>query len=107
MSRGDCLTWLTAHGLPSPGKSACVFCPYQNRRRWQEMKRDGGADWAKAVEVDAAIRNARPPGELFVHPARVPLPDAVQIPEDYGYSQIELLPMEDADAECDSGYCFM
>lgn len=107
MSRADCLTWLQTHSLPSPGKSACVFCPYQNRRRWQEMKRENGADWQHAVKVDASIRNVRLPGQLFVHPACVPLDQAVIVPEDFGLTQLELLPMEDADAECDSGFCFM
>lgn len=107
MSRADCLAWLEAHSLPSPGKSSCTFCPFHNRRSWEEMKRAGGSDWQEAVAVDAAIRNVRPPGELFVHPARVPLPEAVTIPEDYGYSQLNLLETNDADAECDSGFCFM
>lgn len=107
MSRVDCLVWLDAHDLPSPGKSSCVFCPFLNRKAWQQMKREGGADWQHAVEVDAAIRNVRPPGQLFVHPARVPLTEAVTIPEDTGYSQLDLLSSDDQDAECDSGHCFL
>lgn len=104
MSRADCLRWLEAHALPSPGKSSCTFCPFQAMRSWRDLKRGGGPDWAEAVAVDAAIRDVRPPGQLFVHPARVPLPDAVTIPEDYGMSQGEF---NLADAECDSGFCFL
>lgn len=107
MDRADCLAWLAAHNLPSPGKSSCVFCPFLNKRAWQEMKREGGTDWAHAVEVDNAIRNVRPPGELFVHPKRLPLEQAVIIPEDTGYSQLDMLSSDDADAECDSGHCFL
>lgn len=107
MSRADCLAWLAAHNLPSPGKSSCVFCPFLNRRAWQEMKREDGADWQHAVAVDMAIRDVRPPGQLFVHPKRLPLPDAVTIPEDTGYSQLAILASDDADAECDSGHCFL
>lgn len=107
MNRADCLNWLEAHNLPSPGKSSCVFCPFLNKRAWQEMKRAGGADWQHAVEVDAAIRNVRLPGQLFVHPKRLPLPQAVVIPEDTGYSQLEMLASDDQDAECDSGHCFL
>lgn len=107
MSRADCLTWLAAHNLPSPGKSSCVFCPFLNKRAWQEMKRQGGADWQHALEVDAAIRNVRLPGQLFVHPRRVPLSEAVVIPEDTGFSQLDLLASDDQDAECDSGHCFL
>lgn len=104
MSRADCLAWLQDHSLPSPGKSACVFCPFQNRRRWEELKREGGADWQHAVAVDNAIRDVRPPDALYVHPACQPLEQAVTIPEDYGMSQGSF---DLADAECDSGFCFL
>lgn len=102
MRRGDCVTWLERNGLEVPGKSACVFCPYHNRLAWETMKRNEPEDWAVAVEIDLQIRNARPPYPLFVHSARVPLTEAVNIPEDKGYSQLGLL-----DTECDSGYCFL
>lgn len=109
MTRADCVQWLKAHDLPVPGKSACVFCPFHNKNAWQEMKRAGGRDWQVAIEVDAQIRNTRPPYPLFVHRARVPLAEAVQIPEDYGMEQRDLFgPAEDDDlATCDSGHCFL
>jgi hypothetical protein len=107
MDRQDCLNWLAAHNLPSPGKSSCVFCPFLNKRAWQQMKREGGADWQHAVEADNAIRNVRLPGQLFVHPKRLPLAQAVVIPEDSGYSQLDMLTSDDQDAECDSGHCFL
>lgn len=103
MTRADCFTWLQQNNLPSPGKSACVFCPYQNIYKWQQMKREDGPDWKHALEVDEQIRQARPPYDLFVHPATIPLVDAVRIPEDQGLTQLDLL----HDAECDSGYCFL
>jgi hypothetical protein len=102
MRRGDCVTWLERNGLEVPGKSACVFCPYHNRLAWEEMKRNEPEDWAVAVEIDLQIRNVRPPYPLFVHTARVPLEEAVSIPEDNGYQQPGLF-----DAECDSGHCFL
>lgn len=107
MSRGDCQQWLEGHGLAVPSKSSCVFCPFLNKRAWQEMKRENGSDWEKAVEADRVIRHVRPPGELFVHPALKPLAEAVTILEDYGLSQLSLLDSDDADAECDSGHCFL
>lgn len=107
MSRADCLAWLAARNLPAPSKSSCVFCPFLNKRAWEEMKRQGGADWQHAVEVDAAIRDVRLPGQLFVHPKLLPLPQAVVIPEDFNYSQISMLASDDADVECDSGFCFL
>lgn len=106
MSRADCLRWLRNHGLPAPGKSSCVFCPYLDKRAWETMKREAGDDWRRAVAVDETIRNARLPGQLFVHSRCEPLPDAVSIPEDSGYSQLEMLASDDADAPCDSGFCF-
>jgi len=109
-SRADCLAWLEKNDLPSPGKSSCTFCPYHSRKAWEEMKREGGADWQQAVEADAVIRYRRPPYPLFVHPDCKPLAEAVRIPEDYGAKQIdmfELLESNDRDAECDSGHCFL
>lgn len=101
MTRNDCTNYLERHGLEVPGKSACVFCPYHNKRAWQEMKRENGDDWHKAVAVDEAIRKVRPPYDLFVHSARIPLVDVdLSLPEDNG--QLRLL-----NEECDSGYCFM
>lgn len=73
MTRNDCTLWLERHGLEAPPKSSCVFCPYHNSAAWVELKHGGNGDWEKAVEVDRAIRKARPPYDLFVHPARVPL----------------------------------
>ena len=75
MSRADCVRWLQAHDLEVPPKSSCVFCPYHDTRSWQELKSRGDGDWQKAVQVDEQIRKARPPYDLFVHPARVPLVD--------------------------------
>ena len=71
------------------------------------MKRAGGADWEEALAVDVAIRDTMLPGALYVHPKRVPLAEAVVIPEDFGYTQLELLASNDQDAECDSGFCFL
>jgi hypothetical protein len=103
--RQDCLDWLKRAGLPSPGKSSCVFCPFLNKAAWADMRAEGGADWDKAVEVDASIRTIRMPGELFVHSKRVPLMDAV-VPE-VASNQMELLSSDDMEAECDSGHCFL
>jgi hypothetical protein len=73
MTRHDCARWLEAHGLEVPPKSSCTFCPYHNSAAWAELKQAGGKDWKQALEVDRAIRKARPPYDLFVHPARIPL----------------------------------
>jgi len=74
MTRLDCIQWLDRHGLEVPPKSACTFCPYHSTAEWRRIKATP-EDWREAVEVDRAIRKARPPYDLFVHPARIPLED--------------------------------
>ena len=101
MARADCVLWLEARGLDVPPKSACVFCPYHSLGSWKRLKRAGGQDWAKAVEVDSAIRNRRDPHSIYIHPARLPLEEAVRIPEDVGAAQLEM------EMPCDGGVCFV
>lgn len=101
MSRNDCAVWLQAHGLDVPPKSACVFCPYRKPAQWQAVKNADGDDWRHALAVDAAIRHKRGGfGELFIHPARVPLADAVKEPDG---AQLAL----ETEAPCDGGVCFV
>lgn len=98
MTRNDCINWLRRHDLEVPVKSACVFCPFHNRSAWWEMKHENGVDWRKAIDVDEAIRKARPPYDLFVHSDRIPLTE-IKSPQDNG--QMELW-----SEEC-SGVCFV
>ncbi len=98
MTRQDCVSWLEAHGLEVPPKSSCVFCPYHHLAAWLELKQSGNGDWAKAVDVDRAIRKARPPYDLFVHPARAPL-ESVDLRTEREKGQLGLW-----DEEC-SGLC--
>lgn len=103
ISRADCVAWLQEQKLEVPPKSSCTFCPYRSLASWKQLKREGGPDWEEAVAVDETIRDKRPKAELFVHPYRRPLADAVTIPEDEGAAQLELeLGLEQP---CDSGYC--
>jgi hypothetical protein len=74
MTRSDCINWLDRHGLEVPPKSACTFCPFHSTAEWRRIKQTP-EDWAEALKVDEAIRNAHPPYVLFVHPARKPLAD--------------------------------
>jgi hypothetical protein len=73
MSREDVRRWLEKHGIEVPPRSACVFCPFQSRAEWRGL---GLGDWAAAVGVDEAVRGARLPGLLYVHPQRVALAHA-------------------------------
>lgn len=101
MTREACIAWLQARGLDVPPKSACTFCPFTSLSRWQALKRSGGADWEEAVATDEAVRSKRPGFDLYIHPARRPLEEAVSIPEDQGAHQLEL------ELPCDSGHCFV
>mgnify|MGYP003466734516 FL=1 len=107
MSRADCIQWLETHGLEVPPKSSCTFCPFHNKRAWQEMKRRGGLDWQDAIKADELIRHAQPDGKgisLYIHSSGKPLAQAVTIPEDFGAEQGTF----DLDnAACDSGHCFL
>lgn len=102
LSRDDCLRWLGARGLPSPGRSACKQCPYRAPASWVELKRQGGEDWQQALAADAQLRATGRP--WYLHPARVPLGDAVQSAEDAG--QLRLWD-DETDPTCDSGHCFL
>jgi len=75
MSRWDCRLWLDRHGLEIPPRSACVFCPFHSRSEWRDIRDNAPTDWKRAVEVDEAIRKARPPYDLFVNVQRKPLPE--------------------------------
>lgn len=89
--REDCLDYLDSNGLPSPGKSACTFCPYHSMEAWNQLN---GVDLKEAIMVDEAIRDKRGDYPLYVHPKRVPLREIERTVEEEGL-------------ECDSGYCFL
>ena len=101
MTRMDCVAWLQQQGLDVPPKSACTFCPFHSRREWQDLKERGGPDWQRAVEIDELVRHQRDLHDLFVHPARKPLEQAVRIPRDDGAEQLEM------EIPCDGGACFV
>lgn len=97
LTRQNVKDWLTAHGLPVPPRSACVFCPFHTRREWADVMAVPG-DRTKAIAVDESVRQARMPGELFIHPSRVPLA-MVDLRSEQEKGQMELW-----DAEC-TGSC--
>lgn len=101
ITRNDCKAWLLANRLSVPPKSACIFCPYKSINAWKELKRVGSPDWQEALEVDRILRSKRPLHTLFIHPARVPLTEAVQIPDDIEAKQLAL------EIPCNGGICFV
>jgi hypothetical protein len=78
LTREACIRIVVEAGLPMPKKSACVFCPYTDNRRWQEMKRDDPASFEKACQADEALRDQSSSGMRglsYVHRSLVPLRD--------------------------------
>ena len=77
--RGDCLALIRELGLPTPKKSACVFCPYHDDATWRDLKANHPTEWLAAVEHDARIRNSKQAGikrPAFLHRSLVPLAEA-------------------------------
>lgn len=99
MSRRDCINYLENNGLEVPTKSACVFCPYHTAAEWRVTK-EILQDWQEAIRVDAFIRHARPPQDLFIHPSRKPL----MLVDLRTQEQKGQMRFEGWDAEC-SGLC--
>ena len=56
MTRQDCLDWYSGKDLPTPPRSACIGCPYHDRKEWRRIRETDPDGWADAVEFDAAIR---------------------------------------------------
>ena len=57
-TRADCLRWLKEN-FPHPvPRSACVFCPFHNDAEWLRIKRDDPKGWARAIEIDTALRTS-------------------------------------------------
>ncbi len=78
-SRTDCQRWLEGrlpHRVP---KSSCTFCPFRTNQSWLNLKQTDPAGWARAVEIDNALRDPQSictrgfRQELFVHRSCVPL----------------------------------
>lgn len=83
MTRGDCLNWLRAFGVPHEvQKSACVFCPFKTNAEWRRLRDTDAEGWARACAVDHALRvegtvaNRKLDQKLYVHHTCVPLEGA-------------------------------
>jgi hypothetical protein len=55
-TRGDCLKWLEGRTPKPVPRSACVFFPFHDNAAWRELRRHDAAGWARAVEIDEALR---------------------------------------------------
>jgi hypothetical protein len=55
-TRGDCVRYLNTRVPHEVPKSSCVFCPYKTRSNWIRLKETKPKEWARAVEIDEALR---------------------------------------------------
>lgn len=96
MNRAMCKQLILEYGWPDPPKSSCWMCPHRRNKQWQRLKMFYPTDFAKAVELDKAIRAADTMNGVWLHDSRRPL-DEVNF--------------EQADSQCDlfgceSGFCW-
>ena len=98
VSRKSCLLWMQTHGYPKPSKSACVFCPFHDNATWARMRRDDPESFARAVEIDQAIRKGAKdrktgrlsPARWYVHRSERPLSELdFQAKEKFSFNLFE------------------
>jgi hypothetical protein len=68
--RGNCIEIARRGGLPTPRKSACVFCPYHDDAYWREIREESPAEFAAACDYDDRIRDSSQAGcarPVFLH----------------------------------------
>lgn len=105
LSRTQCLHIVEQAGMPTPYRSACVFCPFRDLKSWQELRDLDPAGFQAAIDYDDKIRSpwltASTKNDFFVHPSRTPLKDV-----DFSEDGQQLLSSwaESWDAECE-GMC--
>jgi hypothetical protein len=80
-TRAGCKGWLASRVPHVVPRSACTFCPYHSQEEWRAVKAGDPADWARACEVDDALRagavaSRGATNQLFVHRSCVPIRDA-------------------------------
>ena len=78
-SREDCERMIAEEGLPSPGKSACTFCPNNTLEEWEALRVDEPDRFAEAVAMSRAaaptiespdvvgLMRCNPPGKRQLH----------------------------------------
>lgn len=76
MRRADCSRVVEEAGLPTPLKSACVFCPFKDTASWMWLRREHPEEFEKACQFDEAIRDGSRHGirhKAFLHSSLKPL----------------------------------
>lgn len=108
ITRSQCKTYLADKVPHETPRSACTFCPYHDDYEWHRLKREDRMGWARAVEIDTALRTAGAVANrqmdqvMFLHRSCKPL-DLVQLDPKPPQSRMVQLPMNFA-GECE-GMC--
>lgn len=55
-TRADCLRWWSENNLPTPPRSACVFCPYHTDAEWLRLKKEEPEEFQRAVEWERSYQ---------------------------------------------------
>ncbi|MCP3876873.1 MAG: phosphoadenosine phosphosulfate reductase [Sulfitobacter sp.] len=79
LSRADCYSVIAGAGLPTPGRSACWFCPYLPTAAWRETRSTRPDLWEKAIALEEMLTArslALGRTEVFLH-GTLPLHQAV------------------------------
>lgn len=104
-TRNGCQQWLASRVPHEVPRSACVFCPYHNQAEWRSVRDGDHADWARACEVDDALRadssvcNRGATDKLYCHRSCVPLRDA-DLGEDGNDDQMEFAFARECEGMC-------
>ena len=99
MTRTDCHVWFEKN---YPGKtlvkSACIGCPFHNKKSWRDKKINDPVSWADAVDFDKKIRNVIPGQNVYLSNTLQPL-DQIDLRNAADYGQVDMF-----DNECE-GMC--
>lgn len=55
MDRQACVELVEEHGLGTPKRSACVYCPFMGYNDWRNLKENHPKEWARALEMDELL----------------------------------------------------
>ena len=76
ITRWECIRIMAGDDrFPDPPRSACYHCPFHSDAEWRHLRDHQPESWAKAVELDRALRRDGSPlrGDCYLHSSLVPL----------------------------------
>lgn len=95
--RNDCEGVIREAGLPVPPKSSCYFCPFHSLNEWTRLRREDPELFEDAARMEAMI-SAKAGAPRYLTRYGRPLHDVVP-------TNVDMLPLADSDADCDTGWC--